>query len=254
MLSLPIPTDADETVRYADIPSPWGQGSLLELLQQLGYPEHSHAHLDPDLVASHCRRAQGWKGLFGQVRAAAAHLTKNGVGPGDIFLFWGLFRKTQARDSVLRFMGQPFHAIFGYLEIACVLDAGIGQAVPFAPEFPHFHPRYHGTNCRVYLARDQLSGTDLPGFGTFRYKPELQLTTPDGNRVTHWQLPAFFHPDTGASLTYHRSAKRWGAPAVGRTSLRAVSRGQEFVAAPRPEICAWARDLIASTPRWGDVP
>src|SRR5437764_3713591 len=73
MLSLPIPTDADETVRYADIPSPWGQGSLLELLQQLGYPEHSHAHLDPDLVASHCRRAQGWKGLFGQVRAAATH-------------------------------------------------------------------------------------------------------------------------------------------------------------------------------------
>jgi Nucleotide modification associated domain 3 len=232
----------------------WGQGSLLDLLKQLGHPQHAHAHLDPDLIASHYRRAPGWKGLFGQAHAAAGHLTKNAVGPGDIFLFWGLFQKTQERHGVLRFTGRRFHAIFGYLEIERVLDAGRGQTVPFAPEFPHFRPHYQGKTCRVYVARDQLSGTDLPGFGTLRYKPGLRLSTPDGNRVTDWQLPAFFHPERGASLTYHRSAWWWGAPAVGRTALRAVSRGQEFVATPHPEICAWARDLIVSTPRWGDAP
>jgi hypothetical protein len=248
MLSLPIPDRPDGTVRYADIA--WGAGTLLDLLRQLGYArfdEDAVAHLDPDLVAACYPRAPRWTALFGQVGAAATHLNGHRVGAGDLFLFWGLFRHTRERvGGRLRFAGQPFHAIFGYLEVDRVLAAGAGEAVPFAPEFPHFRPRYRGTNCRVYVARPRLSGTGLPGFGVFRYGAGLRLSAPDGRGVTDWQLPACLHPTGGASLSYHGDPARWGAPTDGRVRLKTVCRGQEFVASPHPEITAWAHALIAA--------
>jgi hypothetical protein len=252
MLSLPIPADADEAVPYADIPNPWGSGSMRDLMRQLGCREYEHGHLDPDLLFRNYRRAPRWRGLFGQSDSAAGHLVNQGVGPGDLFLFFGLFRKTRVDESgALRFEGPLFHAVFGYLEVGCVLDAGVGESAAFAPEFPHFRPRYRGRRCRVYVASDRLSGTGLPGFGTFCYSDALRLSAP--GRVSDWQLPALFHPGAGASLTYHGAAWRWGEPAGGRVALRTVGRGQEFVAAT-PEAYAWARGLVSSTLRWGDAP
>jgi Nucleotide modification associated domain 3 len=249
MVSLPIP-DKDGTVRYADIR--WGERTLLDLLHQLGYTHiglQTPAHLDPDLVAARCPRASAWTGLFGQAAASATHLANQGVGPDDIFLFWGLFRHTEKQEGRLCFVGRPFHAIFGYLEVAEVLATGAGATVPWAPEFPHFQPRYQDTNCLVYVARRCLSGTDLPGFGTFRYSEALRLSVPAGRGVTDWQLPACFYPASGAVLSYHGSPERWTEPCAGMTRLRVVARGQEFVAAPNREICAWARALIAGAER-----
>ena len=38
---------------------------------------------------------EGWQPLFGQDSAAETHLRNQGVGTGDIFLFFGLFRRVE---------------------------------------------------------------------------------------------------------------------------------------------------------------
>jgi hypothetical protein len=250
MVSLPIPDAADGTIRYADLS--WRSGTVLDLLHQLGYRRYDHdavAHLDPDLVAARYPRLPDWQPLFGQAGAAAAHLMANNVGAGDLFLFWGLFCHTREQEGRLQSVGRPFHTIYGYLEVEIVLDAGAGECVAFAPEFPHFRKSYLCKTCRVYVARPLLCGTDLPGSAVFRYHPGLRLTAPDAIRLTDWRLPACFHPQGGTTLSYHSASHRWGPAAQGLTSLTAASRGQEFVASPSANVTAWARALIAATER-----
>ena len=91
MLSLPIP-DKASTITYKDIAGN-ACASVGELVQDLAKISPTHrAHLDPDLSAHSIPRADGWRPLFGQEGAAESHLENQGVGPGDIFLFFGLFR------------------------------------------------------------------------------------------------------------------------------------------------------------------
>lgn len=252
MLSLPIP-DLRTKTRYSDLRLDDGR-SYLELMHELGYsryrPAHS-AHLDPDLIAAARPRQGGWRPLFGQVAQSASHLASNGVGSGDLFLFWGLFRQTVQTDQGLRFSGAPFHAFFGYLETDKVLDAGNGESVAWAPEFPHFSDKYAGTNCAVYVARRTLSADEsLPGHGVFRFSDDLRLTRPGSKGLTGWSLPECFHPASGASLSYHGSTERWQQPIDGRVEVQAVARGQEFVASGNDAIGEWALDLIRSADRW----
>src|SRR6185312_3341283 len=51
-------------------------------------------HLDPDIdiLAFRHGRPEGWRGALGQIGKSQGHLEKSGVGPGDLFLFWGLFQ------------------------------------------------------------------------------------------------------------------------------------------------------------------
>jgi len=91
LLSLPIPL-ASAPIRYGDIA--WDGTSLAPVVEALtrgrvrgGDP----AHLDPDLNAAALPRLQSWGPAFGQVAAAQTHLAAQGVGPGDLFLFFGWF-------------------------------------------------------------------------------------------------------------------------------------------------------------------
>jgi len=75
------------------------------------------AHLDPDLNAQSIPRLAGWKPLFGQAGAAERHLQNQGVGEGDVFLFYGWFRRVEARSGVYHYVqGEPdLHVIYGWL-------------------------------------------------------------------------------------------------------------------------------------------
>ena len=53
---------------------------------------------------------------FGQTSAAQSHLKNNGVGEGDVFLFFGLFAEVGT--------GDPHHRIFGYLKVDNVQQIG----------------------------------------------------------------------------------------------------------------------------------
>jgi hypothetical protein len=76
--------------------------------------------LDPDLSRSTLPRPADWRPLFGQVDRAQSHLRNQGVGPGDLFLFFGLFSPTtELPDGRLRYAGQGdwMHVLRGRLEV-----------------------------------------------------------------------------------------------------------------------------------------
>jgi hypothetical protein len=265
MLPLPIPerTGAAEP-RYASLRSPTGT-TYLELLRSLfpgnefkmrgkrrGLDEETCAHLDPDLIPSVRSRDGSWRGLVGQSTAAAGHLLKQHVGPGDLFLFWGLFRPTeQSPDGELRFVrdAHAFHAIWGYLQVASVLDAGAGDTVPWAPYHPHFAVPDRGHPNIVYTGRPALSWSESRGWGVFRFRDALRLTRPDSLKVSDWRLPALFGPASGVRVTYLDDATLW-TEAGEYVRVSVLRQKQELVVSESPAVTRWARNLVTRSEIW----
>ncbi len=246
MVSLPIPYAGDEN-RYSDLRV--DDRSLLEVMRELGYAsydESSSCHLDPDINRVLCQRPAEWRGLFGQVDAALGHLQNQGVGVGDLFVFWGRFQHAVDTPRGLRFTGRAFHALYGYLEVGRVIDCSAGERIEWAARFPHFGVGRTGGRGRVYQAADRFQDTRLSGSGVFRYTDQLRLSDPAAASASVWRLPASFHPDFGGRLSYHLDPARWGEPVDGMTRVRTVGRGQEFVAMATPSIEAWTRGLITN--------
>ncbi len=119
MLSLPIP-DKDSKIKYKDIR--WYKqnvGDIVSSLTKRKIPSNSRAHLDPDLIRSSVPRPNKWKPALGQIAAAQGHLRNQEIGPGDLFLFFGLFREVVKGDSGFRYKPgtNPKHIIWGWLQI-----------------------------------------------------------------------------------------------------------------------------------------
>ncbi len=256
LLSLPIP-DRHAPLRYREITrSGLNLGPVVAALTAGRVPSTQFAHLDPDLVAGCRPRPAGWRPLFGQSGAAQGHLRNQGVGPGDLFLFFGLFRWVRRTPSGLAWDpgARPLHLLWGWLQVEAVIpvDARARAAYPWAAGHPHFHdhPRRNNT---AYLARRTLSlpglePDSIPGAGIFpTFHERLVLTAPAAARPSRWQLPGWFHPEKGRPLlTYHVNPARWQKNGR-KTLLEAVSRGQEFVfhGGGRPEAAAWIEALLA---------
>ena len=256
MVSLPIP-DERSKVTYADIS--YNGASLGPLVSQLTggrISAHSRAHIDPDLVQNSLLRLAGWRPIFGQTGPAQSHLRKNGVGPGDLFLFFGLFRRIEVRDGFYTWVKnvRPCHVIWGWLQIAEILpieSSKPSSGYEWAEYHPHFRQEGESNNV-VYLAsRDlEIHGVetdDLSGAGVFtHFSPKRQLTASSAENTTTWNLPAWFHPNGNRTpLTYHGDARRWRRQGE-RTELKAVARGQEFIldCDEYPEAVGWACDLL----------
>jgi len=255
LLSLPIP-DKLSSIAYADISGNcWA--TMGEAVSQLAaIPPTHRAHLDPDLVRSSFPRGEGWRPIFGQVGSAEGHLRKQGVCKGDIFLFFGLFRRVEQEIAGWRFVrgSNPIHALFGWLQIAERVSVSAWPATDqWALYHPHFlrEPRkndviYVSTE-RLMLAQREYKG--VAGAGVFSsFSPLLQLTAPKSDRPGLWLLPQWFHPKHRKSaLSYHGDASRWSKSSSG-TMLSSVSRGQEFVldCDDYPEALDWLRDLLDS--------
>ena len=91
MVSLPI-GDKKSGIKYADLSSHNGYniGELAaELTGKLHYLSKWTAHLDPDLFDKTMARKSGWHPVLGQDGSAYGHLRNEGVGSGDLFLFYG---------------------------------------------------------------------------------------------------------------------------------------------------------------------
>lgn len=254
LLALPIP-DAASTVRYGDIAVDEGAlDTLVTPLTRGRIRADDGAHLDPDLIAGMLPRAPGWRPLFGQSGQAQGHLRNQGVGPGDLFLFFGLFRRIERHDGAWRWApgSRPCHLLWGWLQVASVLpvDDARGEAYGWAHYHPHFR-RDPDPNNVLYLARQRLAlpGIDasLPGAGIFpRHAPERQLSAPDARRVSEWRLPAWCYPAPGRPpLSYHANPQRWRQH-PDHCELQAAARGQEFVldGDAYPEALPWASELI----------
>jgi hypothetical protein len=140
MMSLAIPSK-ESTVAYEDIAGT-PIASVSQLVEDLaGIPPTHRAHLDPDLSTVSIPRMSGWRPLFGQVGASERHLENQGVATGDVFLFFGLFRRVEQSAGHWRYVPKslPMHVIFGWLQIeerVTVSDPPTDK--PWALYHPHF--------------------------------------------------------------------------------------------------------------------
>ncbi len=215
-VSLPIPAfGALSRTTYGDL----GLGAYAERASRGRYAASDFCHHDPMFPG-------GEYAFLGQCGGAQGHLANQGVGPGDVFLFFGLFADEKT--------GERHHRIFGWLDVAAVHPiAGADRSNPLisiasAAGHPHFIGM-HGKNDTLYAGQ---------GGTAKRAWDELRLTVP-GGPVALWQRPKWLRP---GGLTYFPKAANWPEP----DRLYRVGNGQEFVAdignrkAPR----AWLARII----------
>jgi Nucleotide modification associated domain 3 len=213
-ISLPIPavpnSNQHSATRYRDI----GLGDVVEQMSRYIKADH-FCHHDPYFTSDgHC--------AFGQESAAQGHLTNQGVGPGDVFLFFGLFANPDGRDL--------HHRIFGCLEIEDIMRPGaiprMDEAPAWAPQHPHYIVRdptrgTYNANNSLYVGTGQTAE---------QAHPALRLTAQEAHNpaklTSLWQVPPWLRR---IGLTYHGADWRWQQHG-DRHFLRSVGRGQEFVA------------------------
>jgi hypothetical protein len=248
IFSLPIP-DERSTIRYCDLE--WrgrNIGELVERLTKGRVKRRDRAHFDPDLCGDHLSRNSHWKPLLGQVGASQGHLRNHDVGAGDIFLFWGLYRRV---DEQLDWIGPPMHMIWGWMQVDEIVLADVVRSDPgwaWASKHPHFSFEPDWTNT-LYVGspRLMLMGKSVPGAGVFEcWTPALTLTSLEANKPTIWSLPSWFMRSGKTPLSYHKAEWRWMLD-HDRVKLQTVSRGQEFVlkCEQYPESLEWIYSLLA---------
>lgn len=259
MVSIPIPV-REEATKVRDLR---GRGTdLPELVEQLSGGRmvgDTPVHLDPDIDHGMVEeRCPGWRGAFGQAGSAQRHLEQSGVGPGDLFLFFGWYREVERVEGRWRFRrgARNLHVIYGWLFVGHVEPlAGRYEEVLAAHPWLYAHPhvRRGGKgkgNDTLYIAADRVPDSlgEGPGSGIFpRLRPPLVLTAPEARARSLWSLPAAFHPSrSGAILSYHKDPGAWRLEG-DHAFLRAAKRGQEFVIdiGGNSELLTWVRNLVA---------
>lgn len=264
LFSLPVPSN--DSVKFGDLQhEDINIGAVVADLTNGRYGADAKAHFDPDLnfEAYRYRRSrphwEKWRGMLGQVGIAESHLTNQGVGSGDLFLFFGLYRRVDRIAGRWRFVRSALeqHALWGWLQIEekyRTSELGNDDLL-WASYHPQLDPyyEYHYPNNTVYIATEVLDlggaepQTPLPGWGVFpKLAPRLVLTDPNGAGVSDWRLPRWFYPDSGKPpLTYHTKRENWRCDG-NHSYIRSAGRGQEFVLdlTNYPEAMDWLSGLV----------
>lgn len=238
MLSMPIPGGEDNPCRYEDIN--YNGKSYSDIWRQLRRRQKefdTYCHLDPDLRKDIRYVPDDWRAAFGQVDGSQTHLENQGVGIGDLFLFFGWFRETENRNGKFKYKPKTYgkHMLFGYLQIGEILK---GEQTKKLSWHPHSDETYDGTNNTIYVASEKLiingKETELAGYGTFKYSDELVLTK-DGLSRSRWELPDFFKD---VAISHHN------ANSFKNGYFQSAAIGQEFVISENDKVAEWAKGII----------
>lgn len=240
LLSIPIPSNEGERgIPYSEIY--YGKRSYWEIMKELGLKaEQKLSHFDPDLIAGAYDRSEGWRGAFGQAGAALTHLKNNKVEPGDLFLFFGSFKRTFERAGKLQFeRDYERHIIFGYLKVGEILEPTEKEDHTAFKDHPHVQNRdvYHPRNL-LYIANNEKD------YGVFKYRDELVLTR-NGFSKSQWELPMAFDLKRGTTISRH--SERDIAIRDGKVLLNSRGIGQDFVVEGNPEVVEWAERIIGKS-------
>lgn len=234
MLSFPIPVNEKE-VGIQSTELRFGNKTLSEIFVELGHTNSSlNHHVDPDIYQLSGKTPMG---AFGQAGAALSHLDNQGVGKGDIFLFFGTFCMTNDLIGQLQYeMMHPFHALFGYLVVdrrVTIDEIEKDEELNWLKDHPHYINRGYGdynkaTNA-IYIGKD---------YGYFRFSGKLRLTKP-GYKKSYWQLPLEFQ---GVELSYHDKSKQ--RIAKDSVEFTCVAKGQEFVFEREERLGKWLCEVL----------
>src|SRR6185312_16873005 len=140
----------------------------------------------------------------GQCGAAQSHLQNQGVGVGDVFLFFGLFADEHT--------GERHHRVFGFLRVEDVLSPPGGELGQLDRPHPHTLGEWNENNT-IYRGEGHVATTAGEA---------LRLTQP-GGPLRQWIVPEWLR---SVGLSFHGKPERW----LDNNRLEVVARGQEFVA------------------------
>ena len=240
-VSLPIPDESD--IFYSNLKL--NGFTYYEIMKQLGmkkYNEKSTCHLDPDICMNVLERPKNWRPIFGQIDKSQKHLNNQDVKEGDLFLFFGMFRKTKYNEGKLVFCKNDpeIHAIFGYLQINEIIRTA--SEADKIKDWMYYHPHIKSKERRldpsnaVYIAREKVSWNDkVAGAGCFHFNEKLVLTK-KGYSKSRWDLdPEIFG---NLKITYHPN------PWKENYFQSLKSPGQEFVIEENEKVENWAKELI----------
>ena len=259
MFSIPIPESGTGRVTYADLRLEGHElGEVVSALSRRKsrqrYDGSAVAHHDPDLVQSARNRPLGWRPAFGQSGVHQTLLENRGVQCGDVFLFFGWFKRVErGKGGEWQFVRRSpeLHVLWGWLQVETVLKLPVtDKKNEWAWDHVHAYAVNETPNV-LYVGRDELQidgkKTGLPGSGVFpRFNADLQLTAA-GRPRSYWRLPDWFHPAGKARpLGFHDAGSRWSEPSDGTVQLKTVGRGQEFVldCDAYPKAMSWVHDLV----------
>ena len=240
LLSLPIPSKIDLETKFTDICHE-GQ-SYYDIIRTLtphtAIKEKYGCHLDPDIRAAARLREAGWKPVFGQENTALKHLQNQGVGTGDLFLFFGWFKQTEYVNGQLVYKkGAPdLHVIYGYFQVGDMITSPVD-----VPAWLHDHPhvkaeKWVNPNV-IFTAPPTLSlCSGLPGAGCLTFNDKLVLTKSGCSRST-WNLPDFFR-----KIPISYNANSWKTDC-----FVAAAKGQEFVFEANDSAIEWVKDIISTS-------
>lgn len=204
---VPIPCKEEE-IKYSEIKNVYGTGKSMQEFcrenasstlyvgkERTDLNESTHCHLDPQLVNyfSENKNNEKFIGSFGQVKQAQAHLAKQGVGKGDLFLFYGWYKVD----------GKSKNVLFGYLQVGEIINH---EKYENCEEFNKKHEKLEKDySClkkqphwnesafekeklnTVYVAKEKISFNEkVKGFGLFKFAPDLVLSN-DNQDEEHYK-------------------------------------------------------------------
>ena len=218
LLSMPIPSN--DNVLYDELV--YDGISYSEILSQLApHKEYGRCHVDPD-IRENCRRnsVQNWNPAFGQIGAAQGVLNHANVEVGDIFLFFGWFRKTELFNGQYRFVRRDTGSFYDHSDLQIIYGyMQIGEIITDKKQIAQFTWHPHSSDSRInngsntlYIPSKKLSIlSEFDGYGTLDYRTDRVLTM-DGKPRATWNAYPFLLPEhiygkrknraTGAGLYY----------------------------------------------------
>lgn len=254
--SLPIPTE-NSNIRYSDL-TLYDDIKVSKFINDVSprSTRSEYCHLDPDIRESCFKtRPENWKRSFGQVKSAQSHLENHQVGEGDVFMFFGWFKKAELIDGKFRYINEKnypngFHAIYSYLQIDQIYKPNLGYTPEWLKNHPHYSHREtteFTKNNTIYTAAELFKYPDhfnKNGSISFVFSDDLILSKKGQPYRTLWELPVQLNPTNGVKLSYHDNLDRWRL-VDEKMTLKSVARGQEFVFNDHGSIAEdWAIDLI----------
>lgn len=232
---IPIPSKESPT-SYSDLRFSYEGDPIQKILndltgQTITIKGHKHfcdffdpkfkCHVDPMVI-----RSSDFTGIaFGQVGASAAHLERQEVGEGDVFLFFSWFRKMIKKNGKWTYSDEypDVHVIWGAMEVGEVVKINENTKAKVIKNYRFLEENKHPHLCMsenpniIFLSRK---------WKVFRFNESLILTNLDPYKSRSvWKLPVIFSQPQAFSYIKDENFRA----AADYVIVEIPGRGQEFV-------------------------